>query len=132
VLSGCGRREEGRDDGGGVPSELVGVVQVERASWREGDGADEPDECLGDEGRLFRRKVAESGMALYVSAGNGVPCDQRDVNDIANPHSKAGLAYQIGIEPALRASTESFLRVARRQGVPVSSRLSCGLHSWRY
>jgi S-formylglutathione hydrolase FrmB len=72
------------------------------------------------------------GVALYFSAGNGVLCDERDIDDLLNPPSQAGLAWQ-NLEPLLRAGAEDFHAALTEAGVAHTADLrSCGIHSWRY
>lgn len=59
-------------------------------------------------------------MAVYVSAGNGVPCD----GDLRGTYSPAHLS-----EPGVRRNVERFVAALERAGVAHTARFfACGLH----
>jgi S-formylglutathione hydrolase FrmB len=62
------------------------------------------------------------GVAVYVAAGNGVPCDAAEVT--GQP------SFAFGIEPGIRQMTQAFDAALTRAGVPHTTALTpCGLHS---
>jgi S-formylglutathione hydrolase FrmB len=62
------------------------------------------------------------GVAVYLEAGNGVPCDATELT--GQP------SFAFGIEPGIRVMIQAFDGALTRAGVPHDTVLaSCGLHS---
>lgn len=68
---------------------------------------------------------------VYAAVGNGVPCDEADLDIIAErwaTHDPTG-----SIEPVLYDSNHSFHQAMQRAGVPMTfDDYGCGLHEYRY
>lgn len=76
------------------------------------------------------------GMALYVGAGNGQPCDAEDVRGLPEPQQDTppGTAPVFQLSgPYEATSSRSLVRALQRERVPHTADTErCGLHSWRY
>lgn len=64
------------------------------------------------------------GMSVFVSAGNGQPCDGEDLPDVARGAASLVLTQR---------GSASFSHALDRAGVPHTADTDrCGVHSWRY
>lgn len=70
---------------------------------------------------------------LYLSVGNGQPCDAHDVVDLAEADEGTGThAFQL-TEPIVEQGTKGLRTALDREGVAYESNMDrCGIHTWRY
>ncbi|MFI9503983.1 alpha/beta hydrolase-fold protein [Nocardia sp. NPDC052566] len=73
------------------------------------------------------------GMSLFVTTGNGVPCDARDVADLAQPQEGPFTQPFQLTEPVVAQGSRGLLHGLDQARVPYRGGTDrCGMHTWRY
>jgi S-formylglutathione hydrolase FrmB len=67
--------------------------------------------------------------SVYVTTGDGSPCDQQDALVLAKESPTNPLK---AMEPFVHEANETFHRTLTEQGITHRYRSGCGIHSWRY